>query len=92
MYDDDSEDEEEELYHCDVRNNNNKVKTLQESEEFTEKEHEQKHFDFLIDECVCNNVYNVCLCGLINEENNILQEEVRENAKHWKDKFFMEKG
>ena len=30
--------------------------------------------------------------NLINEENKILQDEVRENAKHRKDNFFMEKS
>ena len=38
LYDDDSDDEGEEVYHCDLRNNNNKVKTLNESDELIEKE------------------------------------------------------
>ena len=45
----------------------------------------------LIDECVCNNLHDVCLHNLINEEKK-LQDEVRDNAKHWKDKFVMEKS
>ena len=66
------------------------MKTLNEPEELTDKEHEQEHFELLIDECMCNNLRNVCLCNLINEEKK-KQDEVRENAKHLKDNIFMEK-
>ena len=38
------------------------------------------------------NLYNVCLCNLINEVIKILQDEVRKNAKNWKDKIFLEKS
>ena len=92
MCDYDSGNEEEEVCHGDERNNNDEVKTLNEPEELTEKEHEQECFDLLIDERMRDNFHDVCLHDLINEENKILQEEVRENAKHWKDKIFMEKS
>ena len=68
LHDDDSENEEEDSHHCDVINNNDEVKTLKEPEEFVEKEHEQEHFDLLIDEHMCNTFHNVCLCNLINED------------------------
>ena len=57
----------------------------------TEKEHEQECFNLLIDEHVCNNLHNVCLYNLTHEEKK-LRDEVRKNAKHWKDKFFMKKA
>ena len=46
LHDDDSDNEEEDSHHCDVRNSNKKVRTLQEPEEFTLKEHEQYYYFF----------------------------------------------
>ena len=60
---------------------------MNEREELTEKEHEQECSDLLIDERACNNFHDACLRDLINEENKILQDEVRQNAKHWKEHF-----
>ena len=62
----DSDDEEEEACHSDVRSGDDRVKTVNKSE-LTEKEHEQEYFEFLIDECMCNTFYNVCLYNLTNE-------------------------
>ena len=67
MCEDDLDNEEEEVCHGDGENNNDKAKTLNEPKESTEKEHEQECFELLIDECMCNNLHNVCLCDLINE-------------------------
>ena len=57
LHNDDSENEEEDSYHCDVRSDSDKVKTLQEPEEFVEKEHEQECFNLLVDE----QMYNIFL-------------------------------
>ena len=53
------------------RTNNNKVKTLNESEELKEKEKELEDCDLLIDEHMFNNLYDVCLHNLINEEKKL---------------------
>ena len=94
LHDDDSCDEEEEAHYCDVkRTSDKKVNILNESDKFKEKEKEKekekklKDCDLLIDECVCNNLHNVCVCNLINEASKITQDEIRGNAKHWKDKI-----
>ena len=65
--DSDEEEEEEEVHH-DVRNDDDKVKTSNKTEELTEKEYEQECFNLSIDERACNNLYDVCLNDLTNEE------------------------
>ena len=80
MHEKDSDDEEETEY-CDVRNNDEKVKMSNETEELTEITCEQEHFNLLIDERVCNNLCNFCFHDLTYEENKILQDEEKENAK-----------
>ena len=47
-----------------MKNNNDKVKISNESDELTEKEHEQEHFDLLIDEHMCNNLCDI-FCAIL---------------------------
>ena len=68
----DSEDEEEEPCQNNGTSDDNEVQIVT-SDELKEKDHKEKCFEMLIDECMCNNVYVVCLCDLTNEENKILQ-------------------
>ena len=90
LYEEDSDNEEEEV--CRLRNDDDKVKEKSnETDILTEKEHEQEHFNLLIDECACNDSCNVCLHSLTNEEDNILQEAAKEEVKRWKEKFHAEK-
>ena len=41
---------------------------------------------------MCRNLCNVCLHNLTNEENEILQDEAKENAKQWNERFYIEKS
>ena len=74
----DSDDEEEEACQSDRTSDTNEVKIVA-SDELTEKEDEEECFEVLIDEHMCNNLYDVCLCDLTNEENKILHEEEIKN-------------
>ena len=91
MYEEDVDDEEEEV--CHLRCNNEKVKEkTSKNEELTENECEQECFNLLIDEHAWNNLHNVCLHNLTHEEDKFLQEEVKEDSKHWKEKMYVEKS
>ena len=61
------------------------------NDELTEHECEIEFFNLLINECVCNNLCNVCLHALTHEEDKILQEKAKEESKQWKEKFYAKK-
>ena len=77
---------------CRLRHNNEKIKEKsRKNEELTENKHEQECFNLLIDECVCNNLHNICLHNSTHEEDNILQEEVKKNKNIGKKNFMQKK-
>ena len=56
-------------------------------EEWTEHEHEIEFFNVLIDNCMCDNLHNVCLHTLTHEEDKIQKEKANNEVKQWKEKF-----
>ena len=91
LHEEDLDDEEDEV--CLLRCNDEKrAEHSRNDKELTEHEYEIDFFNLLIDECVCNNLCNVCLRTLTHEENKILQEEAKVESKTWKDKLHAEKA